>query len=218
MNAKRPWTGYEEDVLRSQYAEALTADIAAHLGRTTSSTHQKAIKLGLRKSTEFIARTSRDRMTDAHPARARQFAKGQRAWNEGLQYQPGGRAAETQFRPGNKPQTWLSVGTLRLDKDGLLEIKVSDLREKSDWMHVHRKVWIEANGHVPVGHIVVFKPGRRTSELALIQPDAVEAITRAELMRRNTYHRYGPEIAKVYQLRGAINRQINKRAKEDSHV
>jgi hypothetical protein len=214
MKALRPWTGYEEDVLRAQYATTSTAEIAAALKRTASSTYQKALKLGLRKSAEFLAAVGREAMTADHPARASQFIKGQRAWNEGLEYQPGGRAAESQFRPGNRPQTWLPVGTQRLDKDGLLEVKVADRREKSDWVHVHRQVWIEANGPLPAGHIVVFRVGRRTSDLAAITPDAVEAITRAELMRRNTYHRYGPEIAKVYQLRGAINRQINKRMKE----
>lgn len=35
-------------------------------------------------------------------------------------------------------------------------------------------------------------------------------------MRRNTVHNLPPELAKVVQLRGAINRQINKRAKEGS--
>jgi hypothetical protein len=30
-------------------------------------------------------------------------------------------------------------------------------------------------------------------------------------MRRNSYHQYGPEVAKAVQLRGAITRQINKR-------
>ena len=36
-------------------------------------------------------------------------------------------------------------------------------------------------------------------------------VTRAELMRRNSVHNRGPEIARIHQLKGAIMRQINKR-------
>ncbi len=218
MTAKRSWTGYEIEALRAQYANTLTATIAATLGRTPSSTHQKAIKLGLSKSAEFIANASRARMTPEHPARAEQFAKGHKTWNAGIAFDAGGRSAETRFRPGNVPQTWLPVGSQRLDKDGLLELKFADLPGKDGWIHAHRKAWEDINGPVPAGLIVVFKPGRRTAKLDEITADAVEAIDRAELMRRNTYHRFGPEIAKVIQLRGAINRQINKRTKEGSHA
>lgn len=218
MKAIRPWTGYDVEVLRAQYPDTLTSDIAVTLGRTLSSTHQKALKLGLRKSPEFIAATSRARMTPEHPARAAQFAKGHKTWNAGMAYDAGGRSAETRFRPGNVPQTWVPVGSRRLDKDGLLELKVADLPGKAGWIHAHRKAWEDVNGPVPSGLVVVFKPGRRTAVLDEITADVVEAIDRAELMRRNTYHRFGPEIAKVIQLRGAINRQINKRTKEGSHA
>ncbi len=80
---------------------------------------------------------------------------------------------------------------------------------------MHRLVWIAANGPVPEGHIVVFKPGRRTTELKEITPDAVELITRVENMRRNTVHaKYPRELARLVQLRGVLSRQINRKAKE----
>lgn len=218
MSVKRPWTGYEIEVLRAQYANTLTAVLAATLGRTASSTHQKAIKLGLRKSPEFIAETSRAHLKDDHPIRATRFTKGHKTWNAGVAYDAGGRSAETRFQSGNVPQTWVPIGSTRLDKEGLLVLKVADLPGKSGWIHAHRKAWEDANGPVPAGHIVVFKPGRRTADPEQITADSVEAITPAELMLRNTYHRFGPEIAKVIQLRGAINRQINKRTKEGSHA
>jgi hypothetical protein len=42
----------------------------------------------------------------------------------------------------------------------------------------------------------------------------LELISRAENMRRNSYHtRYPKEVAQLIQLRGALNRQINKRLK-----
>lgn len=218
MNAKRPWSGYEEDVLRADYRTTLTAEIAASLGRTASSTYQKALKMGLRKAPGFVADTARERVTADHPIRGTRFAKGHTTWNAGKSYEAGGRSAETRFVSGNVPQTWVPVGSTRLDKEGLLVLKVADLPGKAGWIHAHRKAWIDANGPLPAGYIVVFKAGRRTSDIEQITVDSVEAITRAELMLRNTYHRFGPEIARVIQLRGAINRQINKRTKEGSHA
>lgn len=34
-------------------------------------------------------------------------------------------------------------------------------------------------------------------------------------MSRNTMHNYGPEIARVIQLKGAITRQINRRTRHE---
>jgi hypothetical protein len=51
------------------------------------------------------------------------------------------------------------------------------------------------------GHIVVFKAGvKKDAKLAPVIAD-LECITRAENMRRNTYHRYPKEIARLIQSR-----------------
>jgi hypothetical protein len=55
----------------------------------------------------------------------------------------------------------------------------------------------------------------RTTVLEDITADKVECISRSENMRRNSYHRYGQEIARLVQLRGALTRQINKRSQPD---
>jgi hypothetical protein len=34
-----------------------------------------------------------------------------------------------------------------------------------NWVAVHRLVWEQAHGPVPPGHIVVFRPGRHTTDL-----------------------------------------------------
>ena len=79
---------------------------------------------------------------------------------------------------------------------------------------MHRLVWMAANGPLPAGHIVVFKPGRRTTELEAITLDAVELISRAENMRRNSVHQLPPELARLVQLRGVLIKTINRKAKE----
>ena len=68
---------------------------------------------------------------------------------------------------------------------------------------------------MPPGMAVVFKPGTRTTELEGIRLECLEMITRRELMLRNSVHRHGPEIAALVQLRGALVRQINRKAKRE---
>lgn len=121
-----------------------------------------------------------------------------------------------------RPATISRSGSLRLSKDGYLERKVTDdpsLAPVRRWVGVHRLVWIAANGPVPPQHIVAFKRGRRTTDPALITLDALELITLAENMRRNSLHNYPREIVHVHQLRAAITRQINRRAntEDNSH-
>ena len=75
----------------------------------------------------------------------------------------------------------------------------------------HELVWIEHHGPVPRGCVVVFKPGQKTADLQQITIDRIECITRAELMLRNSsWTNLPPEVARLVQLRGALNRQINR--------
>ena len=42
----------------------------------------------------------------------------------------------------------------------------------------------------------------------------LELISRADLMRRNSYLHLPPEIAQIVQLRGALTAKINRRSKQ----
>lgn len=133
-------------------------------------------------------------------------------WNKGRPFDAGGRSVDTRFRAGNRPQTWVPIGSRRVNSDGVLDRKITDTGyAPRDWRAVHRMVWEAAHGDVPPGHVVVFRPGRRTTVEADITLDAVELVSRAELMRRNSVHRLPREVAQAVQLIGAVNRQINER-------
>ena len=108
------------------------------------------------------------------------------------------------------------IGSYRIAAHGHLHQKISEEPgpQNRRWQPVHRLVWIAANGAVPEGRVVTFKSGRMTTDPAQITLDALECITREESMARNSIHQYGPEVASVSQLCGAITRQINKRTKE----
>ena len=213
--SRHKWTDSQVACMRQHYADTLTADLVAMLGVRAKIIHEKAKKLGLRKSAAVIAETARRRtLTPGHGSQASQIQPGSLPWNKGIK---GLRLSpDTEYRPGNRPHTWVPVGSYRLDGDGALNRKIYDDGEPiKRWQPVHRLLWIAAHGEIPAGHIVVFKPGRRTADLAQITLDAIELVTRAEHMRRNSYHtNYPPELRSLVQLRGALNRTINRKAKE----
>lgn len=210
------WTPKQDEVLAYLYPDNRTADILAFLpGKTKSGLYYRANKLGLKKSPGLIARLAAEAMANQnHGGRSSQFKKGQETWNKGKHFIAGGRSAETRFKKGQKSHTWNPIGHERISKDGYLERKMTDTGiTRRDYVAVHRLVWVEAGNEIPQGYIVVFKDGNK-SNLAISN---LECISRQEGMRRNTYHQYGPEVAKLVQLRGAITRQINKQeANRDS--
>jgi hypothetical protein len=216
---KRWWTPAEEQAMRERYPHTPTAELAAALGRTAPQMHAKARCMGLHKSHECKSQMARDVMANPnHPGRATQIKPGAVPPNKGLR-RPGwapGNMARCQFKPGNLPSSWRPVGTYTINPEGHLDIKVNDDPGPRHvrWKPVYRVVWEAAHGPVPDGHLVVFKPGRATLEPTHITLDAVELVTRAEHMRRNSIHTLPPELKEVAILRGAINSVITKKLKK----
>ncbi len=208
------WTPAEVEILRAHYATTRMEDLLPMLpGRTVAKIWNKANSLGLKKSRELIADMAREAMAKPdHPAHMTRFVKGHPTWNAGISFTSGGRSAETRFKPGNRSgravELYKPIGTERINQDGYQERKISDDPQFARrWRAVHILLWEAKNGPLPKGHAIVFKDGDKTR----IEYDNLELISRADLMRRNTVHNRGPEIAAIYQLKGAITRQINKR-------
>lgn len=214
LATRQQWTEEEVARLRAMYPHHKTADIAPAFGRSERQVYQKANGLGLKKTAEYLASPAACRLRRDNPASvASRFQKGLTPWNKGMKgLQIGGE--QTQFKPGRQPHTTLPIGALRINKDGTLQRKISDDSGSNSkrWRGVHELIWVEANGAMPPKHIVVFKPGMRTTELDEITLDRVECISLAENMRRNTVHNLPKELAQLVLLRGALNRQINKRS------
>lgn len=202
--------------MRRLYATTPTEQIAKHLGVRSSQIWQQAGKLGLRKSVDLIREMARERTSrPGHGSIRTRFQKGLVPANKGLK-RPGwapGRMAETQFKKGQKPQTWKPIGSERYSKDGYLQIKVTDTGyPPRDWVAVHNLLWIEKHGLIPPGHAAVaFKDGDK----AHIVDDNLELISRAELMRRNTIHnRYPKEMVNTIMLLGAVKRKLREQCQK----
>jgi len=212
------WTPEQLQILREQYADTKTADLARVMSKTATTVYQRAARLGLKKSPEYLASPDACRLRRGDQVGAAcRFLPGHVSWNTGSHFTAGGRSPETRFQPGQMPHNTNAIGSFRITKDGTLQRKIGNGKGSNSkrWRGVHELVWIETNGPLPPKHIVVFKPGMRTSVLEEITLDRVECISLADNMRRNTRHNLPKELSDLIQLRGALSRAINHRTKNE---
>lgn len=206
--------------MRQAYPTTTARTIAGILDASVTAVHQKARLMGLSKAPGFVAdQARRDLLSRGdHPFHKHRFSKGSVPANKGRKgAQSVGNMAQTQFKGGQMPHNWVPVGSYRVNRaDNALERKVSDLPGPPNvrWKPVSRLVWEAANGPVPDGHMVVFKPDRKTTVLEEITLDAVECISKAEHARRNSIHNMPPELADLARLRCRLVKAINRKAKE----
>lgn len=225
---RRGWTASEDAELSRRYPSEPANVIASDLGRGIRSIYMRARLLGLKKLDGWMAETARKHWANGRHegSRAAHFKKGQTPFNKGrpmAEWMPADarqKCSRTQFRAGqlsgSAKHNWVPVGTEKI-REGQLCRKVTDdpaVYPAARWQPVSRLVWEAEHGPIPPGHVVRFRDGMATTHRDSITLDRLELVTRAENMRRNSYHtRYPKEVAQLIQLRGAMNRKINNRSK-----
>ena len=185
----RTWTPAEDRTLRVLYPEFSARHIAQVLGRTKAAVKGRTNMLGLRKS-----------------ANSGRFKPGHVGYvaPKGTRNSP-----RTEFKKGNKPQTWVPIGSETTDREGYLKRKVSDERTEAsrfNWRFVHRMVWEEHHGPIPRGHKIVFRDGNKQN----IVIENLELVTYREAMRRNTIQRYPADLVQTMQLLGKVRKRIKR--------
>lgn len=213
----RAWTQAEFDVLRARYELELTRNIARDLGRPLGSTHQHARDLGLSKPRWLIAQWACERSARPdHGGVRTRFKPGQVPWSKGTKGVAGmhPNSRRTQFRKGHVSERWdpeaYIVGALRINADGGLDMKIRNGPYRlgdPPWVSLARWVWIRARGAIPAGMVL----RARNGDAHDTRIENLYLASRRELMRENTVHNLPPDVAGVIQLRGALNRQINRR-------
>ena len=208
MNGKA-WTKEQDDMMRAFYPDNTMATMNSILGRTESSIYGRADLLNLKKSDAYLASPAACRLRRGDNVGAEfRFKKGQKVWNKGMKgLQIGGKA--TQFKKGSKPPNWKPVGYIRLTVDGYYEMKMAEGMQKFELLH--RVIWERCNGAIPKGQICIFLDGNTKN----LEVTNLALMTKQQNMKRNTLHNYPKEIAELIQLRGALNRQLNKRNKNN---
>lgn len=218
-NINRPrWapTPDQVEAVRTRFQTTKTGVLADEFGVTYQAVWRLAKQMGLTKDRAWLNGPEGGR-TDGSKGMGTRFQKGHTTWNKGVPGSTGTHpnCLRNHFKAGNRPHTWLPIGSHRLTKDGYLQRKCTDTGyPPKDWVHVHRLVWEAAHGPVPDGYAVCFLSGQFTADAAKLTADRLECIPRAELMRRNSLHRMPKQLAELVHLRGVLTRQINQRAKK----
>lgn len=211
LRMKQPWTPAEIRTVKRRYAHEPTADIARDLGRTVTTVYQRAGKLGLRKTAKYLASPAAHRL-DGVKGMGSRFQPGLTPWNKGTHWTAGGRSKLTRFKKGNRSLRWpvedYPIGALRINTDGGLDIKVRE--GLLAWDSMARYVWTSERGPIPPGMVVRYHNGDQYDT----RIENLELVTRAEHLRRNWHDRYPKSIKQMVQLRGALQRQINKRERK----
>lgn len=225
MRRRRYWTEKEIQLLSDLYPNTQTKKIADQLGRTLTTVYQKADRLGLKKSEEYLAGPEACRLRRGdNIGAAYRFKAGQTPANKGLR-RPGwapGRMKETQFKKGQRTgkaaENWMPIGSIRVDAEGYLRIKVREGEYGKEatgfgntkiWPLLARHVWEQHNGPIPPEHVVAFRD-RDRSNCAI---ENLELVSRADLARRNSMwnpDRYPRELAEAIQLSGALKRKLRR--------
>lgn len=213
---RREWSPEEDQVMTTHYPDLPAKRVAEMLGRSVQSVYTRANLLGLKKSEEFNNSAASGRTGHDDRGATGRFRKGSAPWNKGLHYTAGGRSAQTQFKKGERPHTWVPIGTETLHKGGYLKRKVRDDAPKGqtrlNWEFVHVLLWEEHNGPVPDGHVVIFKNGNNED----IRIENLELVSRGKLMKKNTIHRYPTEVKQAIRTVGKLKRIIREKSDENT--
>jgi hypothetical protein len=211
--AGKKWTEWEIEALRRLFPDSESEEVARKIGRSKLSVSMKAFELGIKKSEERISETNKERLERLSKT-SRKFKKGNAPWNKGLKI-PGYGDPSTYFCKGQKPWSWLPVGSVRVGKDGHLVIKIADTSDRAEnWTPVHYMVWRRHYGEVPDGKMVLFREGMKTTVFDEITIDRLEVASRGDLLQRYSPHKnMPPELYRVYALNNVLAREINKHLK-----
>lgn len=114
------------------------------------------------------------------------FAQGHATWNKGMYMR---NSKRTEFKKGNKPVNYLPVGSERIAKDNIVQVKISD---PNVWRSKHSVIWEKEHGPIPKGHVVIFADGNKRN----FDPANLVCVSRSELIRLNEqrYSKQHPEI------------------------
>jgi hypothetical protein len=192
---RKYWTKEMLEYLKSNYANESSQSIADRFDIKLNAVYNKAFVLGLKKSTEYIEKHCRN----LERCVRNEFAKGHKPWNKGQKgLQIGG--VETQFKKGRLPHNTKPIG-FRSYRDGYLVERV-----EKGFEFVHKLIWKQHHGEIPMGMFVVFKDRNKNN----ICIENLEIIDRVEHIRRNHIQNLPQELKEVVHIKKSITRKINQ--------
>lgn len=147
--------------IRNIYADHFNWQLAEMFNCSETTILNIRRKFGLKKSDKILNNT--------------RFKNGQISYNKGKHYKF---KNSGQFEKGHIPKNHKSIGSIRKNVYGYIEIKIT---EPDKWKLLHRKIYEENFGAIPRGYIIVFKDGNTLN----CTIENLEMISRSENMIRN---------------------------------
>ena len=193
---RKYWTNEEAQELQRLYPTTTGKDLALRFGCNVQQIYNRANKMGLHKDLDFLHQYYRENFK-GH--KATQFKKGMKSWNKGQKgLQIGG--VETQFKKGRLPHNTKPI-VFRSYRDGYLVERV-----EKGFEFVHKLIWKQHHGEIPMGMFVVFKDRNKNN----ICIENLEIIDRVEHIRRNHIQNLPQELKEVVHIKKSITRKINQ--------
>jgi hypothetical protein len=212
---RRIWLDRERELMKQLFAFTYTETLAQMLKRSYTSVCSQAHLMGLKKSESFMqAELAKQAQRLSTSGVAHRYAKGHVPANKGQKmtkdlYQ---KIQSTMFQKGREPHNALAPGeeVLRTDSKGkqYWMIKVpgeTKLKYKHVWL------WETQHGTVAKGYNIIFVDGNPLHCVL----ENLACISNAELMKRNTIHRFPTELKSTIRLVSKLNKTIKNAKKQD---
>lgn len=208
MTAKTTWTPEEDELLRKLYPTNKVEDIMPIVNHTRYAIITRVRDLQIKKDPEWKLQR----------CRATTFKKGHvplikgKTWDEaGISKESQEKMRRTCFKKGCKSPTERPVGYRRKNSGGYWMIKTP----QGIFRQEHRVLWEKHHGPIPEGIVITFKDGNPDN--ITIENLKAENVVDKFLRCGHAATLYPPEMRKLFYLKGALKRQINKIEKQNGH-
>lgn len=224
--ASKPWTKEEEAFLRKHYKTMTHKAIAKALGRSHGAVSNKAERMQLLKKPSNRRFWYGERLHDLkrlyphtpNKELAKRFGVTQKAVLDAAR-RYGVRknqdvAHAGRFKKGSAPSDGRPIGTVRVESDGMVRIKVNDKYKgkNENWITYQLYLWLEAGNEPPAdGYFVRIKREFLSLHHTKLTADHLEVVDRAANLERNSIHNYPPELKSVMRTLGRLRKEINEK-------
>ena len=219
MAKLRRFTPEEDQYLRDHYLEQSLNQLADSLGRAMGSVAGRVRLLGLVVPEEVKQlRFEQSYKRLAESGKAHRYPKGHIPANKGkkMDAETYEKCKATMFKPGQLPHNTKHFGKpylhTRKKKNGYVE-KLWFIQEGTNKRSAYLAYLCRQHGIDLTGKKPRLKPGFDHSRPPTI--DDIIIVSNRKNMKLNSLHRYPPEVVKLVQLKGAIQRQINKQKENE---
>lgn len=216
MRKRHTWPAEDIELLKQLYHNNTTENIAKKMGLSLCQVYNQAFKLGLKKDTDFLTGPTSGRMQKGDTrGLSTRFKKGSIPVNKGQKMPPEvyEKVKATFFKKGQWPKSTKYFGQPYLFQ----QRKKNGQLEKYWLIQINRKrrgylsYLCEQNGIDLKGKIPRLKSDYSFDRIPTI--DDIIIIGYKDNMLENSLHRFPEDLRNLIQIKGALQRQLNKISK-----